>query len=133
MLMHVRVFGGLEVAAKKERLDALEKCRVRSHHVYKLAVLRASLAHDDLAVLFYDLCFDFARMLVHQRFKRGSAVDHCGANFFHAARATRICLSGKTERRRGTFVDFSSGPGAQLGRMASPSGRRLLTDWKAFQ
>src|SRR6266852_7074899 len=37
--------------------------------------------------------------------------------------------SGGAERS----YDFSSGPGAHFGRMASPSGRRLLTDWKAFQ
>src|SRR5262249_32138266 len=29
--------------------------------------------------------------------------------------------------------DLSSGPGAQFGRMDSPSGRSWLTDWKAFQ
>src|SRR5215212_2675307 len=29
--------------------------------------------------------------------------------------------------------DLSSGPGAQFGRIDSPSGRRWLTDWNAFQ
>src|ERR1041384_4346364 len=29
--------------------------------------------------------------------------------------------------------DLSNGPGAQFGRMASPSGSRRFTDWKAFQ
>src|SRR5215471_16130524 len=29
--------------------------------------------------------------------------------------------------------DLSNGPGAQLGRMASPSGSSLFTDWNAFQ
>src|SRR6266851_5570529 len=37
--------------------------------------------------------------------------------------------SGGAERS----YDFKSGPGAHFGRTASPSGRRLLTDWKAFQ
>src|SRR4029453_12011493 len=29
--------------------------------------------------------------------------------------------------------DFRSGPGAQFGLIASPSGNRVLTDWNAFQ
>ena len=33
----------------------------------------------------------------------------------------------------GAELSVSSGPGAHLGRTASPSGRRVLTDWKTFQ
>src|SRR5438067_2268153 len=114
MLVHMRVFGGLKIATKEKRLDALEKRRIRSHHVYELAVFRASLAHDDLAVLFDNLCFDFAGMLVHQRFERSRAVDHGCANFLHAARAKRICLARKTERRRGSFVRLQKRTGCPI-------------------
>ena len=65
VLMHVRIFGGLKVTTEEERFNPLEKRRVRGHHVDKLAVFRASLAHDNATVLFHNLCFDFARMLIH--------------------------------------------------------------------
>ena len=68
--MNVLVFGGFKVTTEKERFDAFEKRRIGRHHVDKLAVLRAGLSHHDLAVLFDDLCFDFARMLVHQSLER---------------------------------------------------------------
>ena len=70
--MNVFVFGGAKVATKEERLDPFEKRRIGRHHIFELAVLRTSLAHDDLTVVFEDLCFDFTRMLVHQRFERTS-------------------------------------------------------------
>jgi hypothetical protein len=61
-----------KVATEEERFDAFEERRVGRHHVDELAVLRAGLAHDDLTVLFQNLRFDFARMLIHQRLERVS-------------------------------------------------------------
>jgi hypothetical protein len=94
-MMNVLVFSGAEVAAKEERLDARVFGGVGGVHVCKLAVLRASLAHDDLSVVFYDLCFDFTGMLVHQRLERSRTGDHGIADFFYASGTKTVCLARK--------------------------------------
>jgi hypothetical protein len=66
MMVDVGILGSFKVTTKEERFDALEKRRVSCHHVNKLTVLRASLAHDYLSVFFHNLGFDFARMFIHQ-------------------------------------------------------------------
>jgi len=104
--MYVFVFGGAKVATKEERLDALEKRRVSRHHIFELPVLRAILSHHDLAVVFDDLRFDLARMLVHQRLERNSAADHGVANFFYAGWAETVSLAWETEWRSTAFVGF---------------------------
>ena len=106
MLVNVGVFSGAKVATEEERFNSFEEGRIGSHHVRELAVLRASLAHNDLAVLFENLRFEFAGMLVHQRLERRFASNHGGAHFLHAARTKRVSLSGKTKWRRGSFVGF---------------------------
>jgi hypothetical protein len=50
MLVNVGIFGGAKVAAEEERFDSFQERRISSHHVCELAMLRASLAHDDTAV-----------------------------------------------------------------------------------
>ena len=57
MMMDVLVFSDAEIASEEEGFDALEKRGVGRHHINELAVLRASLAHYNLAVLF-DRCFE---------------------------------------------------------------------------
>src|SRR5687768_14557226 len=48
-------------------------------------------------------------------------------------RGHRLSVSrGKPSGGAVRSYDFRSGPGAQVGRTASPSGSRRLTDWKAF-
>ncbi len=69
-MVYVFIFGGTEVSAEEERFDAFEKARVGRQNVFELPVLRAVLSHDDLAVVFKNLRFDFAWVLVHQRFER---------------------------------------------------------------
>src|SRR5262245_16106926 len=99
MAVNIRIFRRTKIATEEERFDSFEERRVSGHHVFKLAVLWASFAHNDLAVLFQNLSLEFARMRVHQSFKRSLAADHCIANFLNAARAKRICFSGESERR----------------------------------
>src|SRR5882672_10676116 len=106
MTMYVGVFSGAKVAAEEERFDALKERRVSCHHVNKLAVLRASLAHDHLPVLFNYLSLDFARVFVHQRFERGRTADDGIANFLNATRAKTVGLAWEAERRRTALVRF---------------------------
>jgi hypothetical protein len=127
-MMNVLVFGGAEVATEEERLDALEKRRVGRHHVFELAVLRAGLAHDDLAVLFDDLRLDFARMLVHQRFERRLAGDDGVANFFYAARTKTVGLAREAERRSTAFVGFQQRTRRPVRANRLAFGQRWLTD-----
>src|SRR5882672_9438243 len=113
MAMDVRIFSSAKVASEEERLDPLQERGIGCHHVDKLAVLRAGLAHHHLSVLFHDLGLDFARMLVHQRFESGFAADNGVANFFDATRTKTVGLAWEAERRRGAFVGFqqwSRGP-----------------------
>src|SRR5438128_12121088 len=109
-MMYVRVFGDTKVAAKEEGFDTLEKSRVGGHHIGKLAMLRASLAHDDAAVFFQNLCFDFPGMLVHQRLERCLARDHSVANFLNTTRTEAVGLSRESQRGCGTFVGFQKRP-----------------------
>jgi len=104
--MYVFIFGGAKVATKEERLDALEKRRVGRHHIFELPVLRTILAHHDLAVVFDDLRFDLARMLVHQRLERDRTADHGVANFFYAGWAETVSLAWETEWWSTTLVGF---------------------------
>src|SRR6266478_3353643 len=97
-MMDMRVFCRFEIAPEEQRLNAFEKGRVGRHHIDELAVLRAGFAHHDLSVLFNNLCFEFAWVLVHQRLERSLAADDGVANFLDATRAKRISLSGKTKR-----------------------------------
>ena len=101
VMMNVLVLGGLEIAAEKERLDPLQKLRVSREHVHKLAVRRARLSHDYLAVLLDDLGLDLARMSVHQDVQRDVAGDDAVANRLDAGRAKRIGLSRESKRRSG--------------------------------
>ena len=104
--MYVLVFGGAKVTTKEERLDALEKRRVSRHHIFELPVLRTILAHHNLAVVFDDLSFDLAGMLVHQCVERSRARDHGVANFFYAGWTETIGLAWETKRRSSAFVGF---------------------------
>jgi hypothetical protein len=106
MAMNVRVFGGAKVTTEEERFDSFKKSRIGRHHVCELAMFRASLAHDDLAILFQNLCLDFARMLVHQGLKRGLTRNDRIANFLDATRAQAIGLPRKTKRRGGALIGF---------------------------
>src|SRR5687768_10741753 len=104
--MDVGVFSSAEVASKEKRFNPPEKRRVSCHHVNKLAVLRAGLAHDHLSVLFHNLRFDFARMFVHQGLESGFAADDRVANFLDAMWTKAVGLAREAERWRGALVRF---------------------------
>src|SRR5687767_12529324 len=113
--MNVFVFSGTKVTTKEERLDALQKSRVGRHHVFKLAVLRTSLAHDNASVGFEYLGFDFTGMLVHQSVERNFTGDDGVANLFYTRWTKTVCLARKPQRRCGAFVGFEQGTGSPVG------------------
>src|SRR6266542_4754744 len=106
MSMDVRIVSRAKVASEEERFDPLEKRGVSCHNVNKLAMLRTVLAHDYLSVFFHDLCFDFARMLIHQRFEGSFAADDGVANFLNTAGTKTVGLAWEAERWRGALVGF---------------------------
>ena len=52
-----------DVTAREDVLQMIEERGVHRHHVFKVAVLRAILHHQDLAVALDDLRLDFANLL----------------------------------------------------------------------
>src|SRR5215204_3488542 len=106
MTMNVFVFSYFEVPTKEERLNSFQEGWISSHYVDKLAVLRASLSHHDLTVLFDDLGFDFARMVVHQCLKCDFSTDYCISDFFYTGWAETISFAREAKRRRRPFVGF---------------------------
>jgi hypothetical protein len=58
--MNLFVFSSAKVTTKKEGLDPFKKRRIGRHHVFKLAVFGTGLSHQNLAIVFNDLRFDFA-------------------------------------------------------------------------
>src|SRR5205085_93878 len=95
--------------------DAFEEARVGRHDVFELAVLRASLLHEDLAALFVNLRPDLAGVRVHQSLKRRLATDDRVADFLDAARAQGVGLAREAERRRCALVGFQKRPRRPLG------------------
>src|SRR5687768_937038 len=107
--MNRRVFGCAKVAAKKQRFNSSKELGISCHHVIKLPVFRTSFTHDDVAVDFQNLCFDFTRMLMHQGIERGFAGDHGVSNFFDAGGTKTISLAWKAKWRRRSLVGFQQG------------------------
>ena len=72
---------------------------VDRHHIFKMAVLRAILHHQNLAVARDNLGLDLAHFLVAQNLDGQLAVDNFGADFRNALRAERIRGAGPAEWR----------------------------------
>ena len=91
----------------------------------KVAVLRARLLHDDLAVLLDDLGLDLAGLAVDELAQRALAVEDRGAHLLHAARAERVGLARPAELREGALAALEQ-------RRRRPVGlrRRALEAWR---
>ena len=89
-----------EVAPRVERLEALEEGGVGGHHVLEVPVRRALLLHEDAAVLLDDPRLDLARVALDQDLPVHLARQNLRPHFRHAARAERIRLARKAERRK---------------------------------
>ena len=130
--MYVFIFGGAKVTTKEERLDALEKRRVRRHHIFELPVLRTILSHHDLAVVFENLRFDLAGMLVHQRFERHRSADHGVANFFYAGWTETVSLARETKWRSTALVGLEQRTGSPVGPNRFTFGKSLVNRLKSL-
>ena len=80
----------VEVAARKETLDAAQKIRIDGQRIGEGAVLRAGLLDNDLAVALDDVGFDLANVRVDQRGDGLFAGENSRPGFAHAARAQRV-------------------------------------------
>src|SRR6185369_9588825 len=131
VMVYVFVFGCAEVATEEQRLDASQEFRVSRHHIFELPVLRAIFAHHDLAVVFDDLRFDLARMLVHQSVERNRAGDHGVTNFFYAGWTKTIGLTREAEWRSRAFVRFEQRTRRPVGANRFAFGQQLVDGLKS--
>jgi hypothetical protein len=79
-----------DIAARKNIFQMLEELNINGHHVFKVAMERAILHHQDLAVALHNGGFDFAGFFVEQDFMRQFAVDNLLPDFRNALGAQRI-------------------------------------------
>jgi len=75
------------VPAGEDRFQMPEECRIDRHHIFEVAVDRAILHHQDLAVALDHLRLDLARLVGVEDFERGLAIQDLLADLRHAARA----------------------------------------------
>ena len=103
VLVQLLVVVGADVAAGEDLFQVLEERGVDGHHVFEVAVDRAILHHQDLAVALDDLRLDLAGLVGVEDFEGRLAVQDLLADFRDAARAQRIGLARPAERRLGLF------------------------------
>ena len=77
----------------------LKKAGIDRHHVFEVAVDRAFLHHQDLAVALDDIGFDLAQLFVLQDLDRQLAVDDLLADLGDALGAERIGLARPAQLR----------------------------------
>ena len=88
-----------DVAARKDLFEMLEERRVDRHHVLEMAVNRAVLHHQDLAVALEDGRLDLADLLVQEHADVFLPVQNFLPRFARARRAERVGLTRPAERR----------------------------------
>ena len=132
MTMNVFVFGGAEVSTKEERLDPFEKCRIGRHHIFESSMLRTILAHDDLTIVFENLCFDFTGVLVHQRFERRLSGDYSVADFFYTGWTKTVGLAREAEWRSTAFIGFEEWTRSPVWTYRFTFGKALVYRLKRF-
>jgi hypothetical protein len=92
-----------DVAAGEALFQVLEERRVDRHDVFEVAVLRAVLHHQDLAVALDDGGFDLANLFIQQDFVRQLAVDNLLPDLRYAAGAERVGLTRPAQWRLRLF------------------------------
>src|SRR5215204_4967459 len=90
-----------DVTPGKDVLQVLEEFGVDRHHVLEVAVDRAILYHEDLAVALDDLRLDLAGTRIVEDVNRGLAVEDLLADFGDALRAQGVGVAGPAEGRFG--------------------------------
>jgi hypothetical protein len=66
---------GQEIATGEQALNAPQECSINAKDVLVPAMLFAVFEHQDAAVLFDDICGNFARVPINQDSPVGLAVD----------------------------------------------------------
>ena len=99
MVVQFLVIVRADVAARKDFLQMLEESRIDRHHVFEMAVLRAILHHQDLAVSLDHLGLDLADLFIEQDLVGEFAVDDLLPDFGDAPGAQRIGLPGPAQGR----------------------------------
>ena len=99
MVVQLLVGVRAHVGAGERLFEVLEERRVDRHDVLEVAVLRAILHHQDLAVALDDLRLDLADLLGEQDRVVALAVEDLLARLAHAGRAQRVGLARPAERR----------------------------------
>ena len=122
-MMQLLVVMGGDVAAGENVFQMLRELGVDRHHVFEVAVRRAILHHQDLAVALDDLRLDLADFFVHQHFMRQMAVENLLPDFRHTLRAQRIGRARPAQRRLRLLVRLEQ-------RFVGPlrRGRRIRLD-----
>ena len=98
-----------DVAAREAVFQVLEEGGVDRHHVFEMAVLRAILHHQDLAVALDDLRFDFADFFIQKDFVRQLAVDDLLPDLRNALGQSESVSRGQPSGGLVFSQDFSSG------------------------
>ena len=112
-----------DVAAREYFFEMLGEFGVDRHHVFEVAVLRAILDHQDLAVALDDLSLDLADFFVQQNFVGQLAIENLLTDFRHTLRTERVRGARPAERRLRFFVGLEQ-------RLVGPlrRGRRIRLD-----
>ena len=116
VVVELLVVVGPDVAAGEALLQMAEERRVDGHYVFEVAVLRAILNHQDLAITLDNLGLDFTDLLVQKDLVRQLAVNDLLANLGYATWTQGVRFARPTERRLRLF------PGLEQ-RLLRPLGR----------
>src|SRR5262249_14839750 len=98
-----------DAAAREGLFQVAEYLRVNGHHIFKMAVDRAILDHQNLSVALNDLSFDLSYPLVTQDVHGKLAVKDSLADLRDALRAQAVGGPRPAERRLGLLPGFEQG------------------------
>ncbi len=103
MFVQLLVVVRTDVAAGEDVFQVLEEGGVDGHHIFEVAVNRAILDHEDLAIALDDLRFDLAGLVGVENFERLLAVENLLPDLRDALRAQRIGCAGPAQGRLHLF------------------------------
>jgi hypothetical protein len=109
MVVQLLVVVRPDVASREHFFEVPEKGGIHRHHVLEMAVNRAVLHHQDLAVAFEDRRLDFADLLIQQDADVLLAVENFLSRLAHARRAERVGLARPAQWRLGLLVGLEQG------------------------
>src|SRR5471030_375540 len=104
VLVQLGIVVGADIAAGEYVFQVLEEGRIDGHDVFKMAVNRAVLDHQDFAIALDHLGLDLARFAVVEDIEGRLAVQNLLADLGDAARAQGIRLARPTQWGLGLFI-----------------------------